>query len=53
MRIESPVIKVAPFFQTVSSSASVISGEPGLVRLFGDVTFMDLLAELELLLSVP
>ena len=40
--IELPVTRTVPFFQTVSSSTSAISGKPGLVRLLGDVTFTNL-----------
>ena len=40
--IELPVTRTVPFFQTVSSSTSAISGKPDLVRLIGDVTFTNL-----------
>ena len=41
-RIEPPVTRTVPFFETVLPSTSVISGKPGLVRLIGNVTFMNL-----------
>ena len=41
-RIESPVTKTVLFYKTVLSFTSAISGKPGLVGLFGDVTFINL-----------